>query len=124
MAGIQLDRVTKRFGATTAVKQLTLEICDREFVTLLGPSGCGKTTLLRLIAGFGAPDEGEIRAAGQTLSTPAAVVPPERRGMGMVFQNYAVWPHKTVFQNVAFGLRGRRVGRAAPETRASAARAS
>src|SRR5205823_14796250 len=69
------------------------------FVTLLGPSGCGKTTLLRMIAGFMAPDEGSIRVGEATLSTPASIVPPERRGMGMVFQNYAVWPHKTVYQN-------------------------
>src|SRR5262249_30541715 len=121
MASIQVDRVTKRFGAVRAVQQLTLDIRDREFVTLLGPSGCGKTTLLRLIAGFGAPDEGEIRAGGRTLSTSAPVVPPERRGMGMVFQNYAVWPHRTVYQNVAFGLRVRRVGRAETETRVRAA---
>ena len=117
MAGIRIDRVTKRFGAVSAVKQLTLDIEDREFVTLLGPSGCGKTTLLRLVAGFGAPDEGEIRVGEQRLSTPAHVVPPERRGMGMVFQNYAIWPHKTVYQNVAFGLEVRRVGRAETRSR-------
>ena len=104
--------MTKRFGATIAVRDLTLEVQDREFVTLLGPSGCGKTTLLRLIAGFMAPDEGAIRVGGATLSAPGAVVPPERRGMGMVFQNYAVWPHRTVFQNVAFGLEVRRVAKA------------
>ena len=109
MAGIKIERVTKRFGATTAVRALTLEIRDEEFVTLLGPSGCGKTTLLRLIAGFMAPDEGAIRVGDATLSTPARVVPPEQRGMGMVFQSYAVWPHKTVFQNVAFGLEVRKV---------------
>src|SRR5688572_20584731 len=103
-----------------AVRNLSLEILDREFVTLLGPSGCGKTTLLRLIAGFVAPDEGVIRVGSATLSTPADVVPPEHRGMGMVFQNYAVWPHKTVYQNVAFGLEVRRVGKA--ETRARVAR--
>src|SRR2546425_343882 len=120
VAGIQIERVTKRFGAVTAVADLSLEIRDREFVTLLGPSGCGKTTLLRLIAGFMAPDEGAIRVGSATLSTPAGVVPPERRGMGMVFQNYAVWPHKTVYQNVAFGLEVRRVNRA--ETRARVAR--
>src|SRR5687768_11010729 len=101
MAGIRIERVTKRFGAVTAVRALSLDIRDREFVTLLGPSGCGKTTLLRLIAGFIVPDEGVIHVGSDTLSTPNAVVPPERRGMGMVFQNYAVWPHKTVFQNVA-----------------------
>jgi iron(III) transport system ATP-binding protein len=97
VAGIQIERVTKRFGAVTAVRDLSLEIGDREFVTLLGPSGCGKTTLLRLIAGFMTPDVGTIRVGSRTLSTPTAVVPPERRGMGMVFQNYAVWPHKTVY---------------------------
>src|SRR5206468_6206318 len=73
-----------------------------------------------LIAGFMAPDEGAIRVGSATLSTPAGVVPPERRGMGMVFQNYAVWPHKTVYQNVAFGLEVRRVNRA--ETQARVAR--
>jgi len=117
MAGIQIERVTKRFGTVTAVRSLTLEIRDREFVTLLGPSGCGKTTLLRLIAGFMTPDEGAIRVAGTTLSTPTAVVPPERRGMGMVFQNYAVWPHRTVYENVAFGLEVRKVPRAETRTR-------
>jgi iron(III) transport system ATP-binding protein len=111
MAGIQIERVTKRFGAITAVRDLSLDIRDREFVTLLGPSGCGKTTLLRLIAGFMAPDEGVIRVGAVTLSTPTGVVPSERRGMGMVFQNYAVWPHKTVYQNVAFGLEVRKVSR-------------
>jgi iron(III) transport system ATP-binding protein len=84
---------------------------------LLGPSGCGKTTLLRLIAGFMVPDEGVIRVGPDTLSTPAGVVPPERRGMGMVFQNYAVWPHKTVRQNVAFGLEVRKVPKAEAQTR-------
>jgi iron(III) transport system ATP-binding protein len=120
VAGIQIERVTKRFGAVTAVRDLSLEIRDREFVTLLGPSGCGKTTLLRLIAGFMSPDEGAIRVGSRTLSTRAAVVPPERRGMGMVFQNYAVWPHKTVYQNVAFGLEVRKVARS--EARARVAR--
>jgi iron(III) transport system ATP-binding protein len=117
MAAIQIERVTKRFGAVTAVRDLSLEIRDREFVTLLGPSGCGKTTLLRLIAGFMSPDAGVIRVGAKTLSTSTGVVPPERRGMGMVFQNYAVWPHKTVYQNVAFGLEVRKVGRADARTR-------
>jgi iron(III) transport system ATP-binding protein len=119
MATIQIEHVTKRFGAVTAVRDLSLAIADREFVTLLGPSGCGKTTLLRLIAGFMTPDEGTIRVGSTTLSTPSAVVPPERRGMGMVFQNYAVWPHKTVYQNVAFGLEVRKVSRAEARTRVS-----
>ena len=112
MASIDIERITKRFGAVVAVRDLSLAIDDREFVTLLGPSGCGKTTLLRLIAGFMTPDTGTIRVGGVALSTPASVVPPERRGMGMVFQNYAVWPHKTVYQNVAFGLQVRKAPRA------------
>jgi iron(III) transport system ATP-binding protein len=81
-------------------------------VTLLGPSGCGKTTTLRLIAGFIAPDAGTIVADGRLLSSAGQVVPPEERGMGMVFQSYAVWPHRTVFENVVFGLKLRRVGAA------------
>ncbi len=77
----------------------------------LGPSGCGKTTTLRLLAGFLAPDGGTITVGGDVLSSPAGVVPPERRRMGMVFQNYAVWPHMSVVENVAFGLRYARVDR-------------
>src|SRR5262249_45033918 len=117
MAGISIERVSKRYGAVAAVRDLSFEVSDREFVTLLGPSGCGKTTLLRLIAGFLAPDTGTIRIDGRTLSSPDAIVPPERRGMGMVFQNYAVWPHKTVYENVAFGLEVRGVRRAAARER-------
>ena len=112
MAGISIERVSKRYGPVAAVRELSLEVRDREFLTLLGPSGCGKTTLLRLIAGFLKPDAGTIRVDGLTLSSADAVVPPERRGMGMVFQNYAIWPHKTVYENVAFGLEVRRVPRA------------
>ena len=94
----------------------SLDIADNQFVTLLGPSGCGKTTTLRLIAGFMAPDAGTIHADGRLVSSREQVVPPEERGMGMVFQNYAVWPHKTVFENVVFGLKLR--GVAAGEARA------
>jgi iron(III) transport system ATP-binding protein len=112
VAGIRLEGLTRRYGAVTAVRDLTLAIADRAFVTLLGPSGCGKTTVLRLLAGFLAPDAGTIRVGDRVLSSPESVVPPERRGMGMVFQSYAVWPHKTVYQNVAFGLEVRRVARA------------
>ncbi len=117
MAGISIERVSKRYGTVAAVRDLSLEVRDREFVTLLGPSGCGKTTLLRLIAGLLAPDAGTIRVGGSTLSSAEAVVPPERRGMGMVFQNYAVWPHKTVYENVAFGLAVRRIRGAAARER-------
>jgi iron(III) transport system ATP-binding protein len=92
-----------------AVSALDLEVRDNQFVTLLGPSGCGKTTTLRLIAGYIVPDAGTIHVGNRLLSSKAGVVPPEKRGMGMVFQNYAVWPHKTVFENVVFGLRLRKV---------------
>src|SRR5690606_5246174 len=94
-----------------AVSDVSISIEEKEFVTFLGPSGCGKTTTLRLIAGFLTPDAGTITVAGKELSSPAQVVPPERRRMGMVFQNYAVWPHMTVLENIAFGLRYARFDR-------------
>jgi iron(III) transport system ATP-binding protein len=117
MAGIAIRGLSKSFGARdarfAAVADLDLEIRDNSFVTLLGPSGCGKTTTLRLIAGYIVPDKGTIEVDGRVLSSPGAVVSPEARGMGMVFQNYAVWPHKTVFENVVFGLKLRRIPTAA-----------
>ena len=85
----------------------SFEIAEGELFTLLGPSGCGKTTLLRLIAGFNAPDEGEIRFDGRNVND----VPPHLRGIGMVFQNYALWPHMTVTENVAYGLKLRKTPR-------------
>jgi iron(III) transport system ATP-binding protein len=113
MAGIAIRGLSKSFGARdarfAAVADLDLDIAGNSFVTLLGPSGCGKTTTLRLIAGYIVPDQGTIEVDGSMLSSPGAVVPPEARGMGMVFQNYAVWPHKTVFENVVFGLKLRRI---------------
>jgi iron(III) transport system ATP-binding protein len=114
MAGIAIQGLTKRYRGNggpglAAVSDVSFDVADGEFVTLLGPSGCGKTTTLRLIAGFLGPDAGTIHAGGRMVSSPDHVVPPENRGMGMVFQNYAVWPHKTVYENVAFGLKLRRV---------------
>jgi iron(III) transport system ATP-binding protein len=112
MAGITLRGLSKSFGENAevaAVSDLDVEIKDNSFVTLLGPSGCGKTTTLRLIAGYIVPDRGTIEVAGRVLSSPGAVVPPEARGMGMVFQNYAIWPHKNVYENVVFGLKIRKV---------------
>ncbi len=112
MAGITIRGLSKNFGANAevaAVNDISLEIKDNSFVTLLGPSGCGKTTTLRLIAGYIIPDEGTIEVDGRVLSSPGAVVPPEARGMGMVFQNYAIWPHKNVYENVVFGLKLRKV---------------
>ena len=105
MAQIVIRNLHKRLGNQPILTGLNLEMQDREFVTLLGPSGCGKTTTLRILAGFLTPDDGEVIVDGVVVSSPKAVVPPEKRRMGMVFQNYAVWPHMTVFENVAFGLR-------------------
>ncbi len=106
MPGISIRQLTKKFGQVTAVKELSLEIEDMEFVTLLGPSGCGKTTTLRCLAGLEEPGQGEIYFGSRCVfsSTKGIMVPPGARGIGMVFQNYALWPHMTVFHNVAFGL--------------------
>ena len=111
MAAITIKSLTKSYtgdAKMAAVSDMSLDIADGSFVTLLGPSGCGKTTTLRLIAGFIKPDAGTIHAGDRLVSSATEVVSPENRGMGMVFQNYAVWPHKTVFDNVAFGLKIRK----------------
>lgn len=102
---VRLEGIRKRFGDTVAVAGVDLEIQSGEFFSLLGPSGCGKTTLLRMIAGFDAPDEGRILIAGQDMQG----VPPYRRPVNTVFQNYALFPHLTVEQNIAFGLRMKRM---------------
>jgi len=111
MAIVDLRGLTKRFTDTAAVDDLNLEIGDGEFVSLLGPSGCGKTTTLRLLAGFLQPDAGEISVDGKIISSAALLVPPERRNMSMIFQSYAVWPHMTVAQNVAYGLKFKKLSR-------------
>ena len=98
---IDLRNVTKRFGAFEAVKDLSLTIYEREFFAILGPSGCGKTTLMRMLAGFETPNEGQILLDGQDL-TP---IPPARRPVNMMFQSYALFPHLTVEKNIAFGLK-------------------
>jgi ABC-type Fe3+/spermidine/putrescine transport system ATPase subunit len=105
---IRLERVSKSFGAVRAVASASIEVGRGEFVALLGPSGCGKTTLLRLIAGFEVPDDGTIRI-GQQVVAGGTWVSPERRHVGMVFQDYALFPHLSVARNVGYGLarRGR-----------------
>ncbi len=108
MPGVTLRELTRRYGGVAAVERLSLEVRPGELMALLGPSGCGKTTTLRLIAGFLRPEAGEILVGDRRLSSPDAVVPPERRRMAMIFQSYALWPHLTVAQNVAYGLRLRR----------------
>jgi iron(III) transport system ATP-binding protein len=112
MPGVIITGLTKRFGDVAAVAGLDLTVRPGELVALLGPSGCGKTTTLRLVAGFMAPDGGEIRVGDRVLSSPGSVIPPERRRMAMIFQSYALWPHMTVAQNVAYGLRFAKTPRA------------
>ena len=105
MTGVVVEGLTKRYGTVTAVDRLDLTVAQGEFVVLLGPSGCGKTTTLRCIAGLEEVSDGRISMGGEVVSSAQHAVPPERRSIGMVFQSYAVWPHMTVEQNVAFGLR-------------------
>src|SRR5690606_6485681 len=104
---LRLESLTKRFGETAAVADLSLEVRPGEFLTLLGPSGCGKTTTLRMIAGFETPTAGRILFDGKDITG----LSPQRRGFGMVFQSYALFPHLDVFENVAFGLRTQRRSR-------------
>ena len=98
---IRFHNVTKRFGDFTAIDDLSLDIYEREFFALLGPSGCGKTTMMRMLAGFENPTEGRIELAGQDIGG----VPPNKRAVNMMFQSYALFPHLTVWDNIAFGLR-------------------
>ncbi|MGI9146479.1 MAG: ABC transporter ATP-binding protein [Chloroflexota bacterium] len=106
MARLELDHLVKQYGrgGEPAVRELSLEVDDGEFVCLLGPSGCGKTTTLRMIGGFLKPDGGDVRIDGESILNQ----PPERRPTAMVFQRYALWPHMTVWNNIAFGLQVRR----------------
>lgn len=107
MAEIRLDRVTRTFGRVVAVDSVSLEIQDREFLVLLGPSGCGKSTMLRLIAGLERPTAGAVYIAGRDVTG----VPPKDRDLAMVFQSYALYPHMSVFDNIAFGIRQRDMSR-------------
>jgi iron(III) transport system ATP-binding protein len=109
MASVELRGLTKRYGALAVVDDVSLTIAHGTLVCLLGPSGCGKTTTLRLIAGFVEPTAGEIRVGEKLVSSPARTVPPERRNMSMIFQSYALWPHMTVAENVAYGLKLRKM---------------
>jgi len=125
-AFVQLERLSKSYGPVPAVIDLSLEIAQGESLTLLGPSGCGKTTTLRMVAGLEKPDAGAIRFAGKPVVSIADGInlPPEKRNIGMVFQSYAIWPHMTVAQNVAFPLKVRRVDAATIRERVRAALAT
>ena len=113
MATIEIRKVAKSFGSFTALHEVDLTIQDQEFMVLLGASGCGKTTLLRIIAGLETPTSGEVWIGGRRVDQ----LPPRERGIAMVFQNYAVFPHLTVFENIAFGLRMKKVPQAEVERR-------
>lgn len=108
MSSVTLDHVHKRFGNAKGVEDVHIHIESGEFFTFLGPSGCGKTTTLRMIAGFYYPSEGQIRFGSQEVTS----LPPHKRNTGMVFQNYALFPHMTVFENIAFGLQVRKMAKA------------
>src|SRR5256885_8305815 len=117
MAYLELEGVAKQFGPQTVVDDFSLRVGKGEFVSFLGPSGCGKTTTLQMIAGFLDPSRGAIRLEGRDLTA----VQPAKRGLGIVFQSYALFPHMTAAENVAFGLEMRRVPRAECRERVRAA---
>ena len=112
MAAVELRNLTKTYGDNAVVDDVSIHIAHGSLVCLLGPSGCGKTTTLRLIAGFVEPTIGEIHVGDRLVSSPARTVPPERRNMSMIFQSYALWPHMTVTENIAYGLKLRKLDRA------------
>jgi iron(III) transport system ATP-binding protein len=120
VASVELKGLGKRYGEAVAVDGVSLHIEHGKLVCLLGPSGCGKTTTLRLVAGFIEPSAGEIVVGGKVLSSPARTVPPESRNMSMIFQSYALWPHMTVAENVAYGLKIRRLDKATIDSRLAA----
>lgn len=119
MSQVKLEHLYKRFGNVTAVGDFNLDVKDGEFISFLGPSGCGKTTTLRMIAGFERPTEGSI-ILGDTVVSSASeglFMAPEKRDIGMVFQSYAVWPHMTVAENVAYPLKIQGVSKAERDRR-------
>lgn len=109
MVKLELQKLTKKFGEVIAVNNVSLSIREGEFMAIVGPSGCGKTSLLRLVAGFLKPDSGRILMDEEEVSSKEFVILPEKRNVTIVFQSYAIWPHKNVFENVAFGLKLRKL---------------
>jgi iron(III) transport system ATP-binding protein len=117
MSTLVLERISKTFGGSPVLDEVTISVPDRSFICLLGPSGCGKTTLLRIVAGLESPTAGKVTLGDRVLWDRGVNVSPEKRGFAMVFQSYAVWPHMTVYENVAYPLRIRRVQKAEREKR-------
>ncbi|GLX69421.1 ABC transporter ATP-binding protein [Paenibacillus glycanilyticus] len=110
---LEVKQLGKSFGSHTALKNINFSVKQGEIISVLGPSGCGKSTLLQLIAGLQQPDEGEICLRGATVASASRMVAPEKRGINMVFQDYALWPHMTIYDNMAYGLRRQKVPAAA-----------
>ena len=110
MTTLEVRNLIKQFSGSqySAVNDISFELGEDEILALVGPSGCGKTTTLRLIAGLERPDSGLVRLNGRIVTSDSVFVPPEQRGVGMVFQDHALFPHLTVYENIAFGLRGRK----------------
>jgi len=110
---LDIRDVKKHYGKFQALKGVSLDLREGEIISVLGPSGCGKSTLLQLVAGLAKPDGGEILLSGRRIASASGMVPPEKRGVNMVFQDYALWPHMSVFDNIAYGLKQKKMDRAA-----------
>lgn len=121
MAGLTIDNVTKKFQSFAALKNVSIDVREGEFLAVLGPSGCGKTTLLRIIAGFEQVSQGEVRIGGKVVSSSNFNVSPEKRRIGIVFQNYALWPHMNVAENIGYSLKVAKVPNAEREQRVAEA---
>lgn len=116
---LEINELTKKYGSFQALSGVSFDMNEGEIISVLGPSGCGKSTLLQLVAGLTQPDGGEILLSGQSIASQKKMVPPEKRGVNMVFQDYALWPHMNVFDNIAYGLKQQKMKRENIHTRVS-----